>query len=289
LYARMAPEERARVVLPSPPHELVLQVQAANARFAGARVGSLSEPAQEEAARLLDEVLSIYPEAARARALSCIEANGGRAALHVAYYASHGFHSDMRSQAELEPAERARRGDPYWQVWRIEGPGTILHFQGYPHVHAYVQVVRDPARANVGETLGTTPAAIEGDRMRRLLEGALRRATGEALAFHAREVPGRFCPGEITTGLAYSLDPYRNRVVVASIRGRAMTAALRERVESGGLEVDPARSYRIATLRYFAETPEIFGDPQSLEPSDLLLRDALVAHLRANGLADIAG
>jgi hypothetical protein len=289
VYARLSPEERARAVLPSPPHELVLQVQASGARFAGARVGSLAEPAQEEAARLLDEILSIYPQAARDRALSCIAGNGGLAALHVAFYASHGFYSDMRSWGELEPAERARRGDPYWQVWRIEGPGAILHFQGYPHVHAYVQVVRDPARANVGETLGATPVAVEGERMRRLLEGALRRATGEARAFHGHEVPGRFCPGEITTGLAYSLDPYRNRVVVASIPGRAMTPALRERLASGGLEIDPAQSYRVATLEYFAGSSEIFGDPQRVEPSDLLLRDALVAHLRADGLAEIAG
>jgi hypothetical protein len=289
LYARLAPEERMRAVLPSPPHELVLQVQRAGARFDGARVGSLSERAQEEAGRLLDTVLASYPEAARERARSCIEGNGGREALHVAFYATHGFYSDMRSWGALEPAARARRGDPYWQVWRIEGPGTILHFQGYPHVHAYIQVVRDPARANLGEALGETSEGVEGERLRRVLEGALRRATGEALAFHADPVPGRFCPGEITTGLAYSLDPYRNHVVVAKAEGRAMSAALRARVEAGGAEVEPKRRYRVATTQYFAATPEIFGEPESVEWSDLLLRDALVAHLRAGGLADAAG
>ena len=289
LYASLSPEERKRAVLPSPPHELVLQVQRADARFDGARVGSLSEAAQEEATRLVDAVLSSYPESARARALSCIEGNGGREALHVAFYASHGFYSDMLAWGTLEPAERARRGDPYWQVWRIEGPGTILHFQGYPHVHAYVQVVRDPARANLGEALGVTSEGIEGERLRRVLEGALRRATGEGLAFHADAVPGRFCPGEITTGLAYSLDPYRNHVVVASIEGRAMSAALRERVEVGGVTVEPQRSYRVATTQYFAATPENFGEPESVEWDELLLRDALVAHLRAGGLADAAG
>ena len=289
LYASLSPEERVRAVLPSPPHELVLQVQRAGARFDGARVGSLSEPAQEEAARLLDAILSSYPEAARARALSCIDGNGGREALHVAFYASHGFYSDMRAWSTLEPAERAQRGDPYWQVWRIEGPGTVLHFQGYPHVHAYVQVVRDPARANLGEALGATSGGIEGERMRRVLEGAMRRAAGEPLAFHADEVPGRFCPGEITTGLAYSLDPYGNHVVVASIQGRAMSAALRERLAAGGVEVLPTRSYRVATTEYAAATREILGEPDSVETGDPLLRDALVAHLRAGGLADAAG
>jgi hypothetical protein len=153
-------------------------------------------------------------------------------------------------------------------------------------VHAYLQVVRDPARANLGEALGSISEAIEGERLRRVLEGALRRATGQSLAFHAEPVPGRFCPGEITTGLAYSLDPYRNHVVVASIRGRAMSAALRARLEAGGVPLDPARSHRVATLQYFAATPEIFGEPESVETDALLLRDALVAHLRAGGLAD---
>ncbi|MFI5216793.1 MAG: DUF3500 domain-containing protein [Candidatus Limnocylindria bacterium] len=288
LYASLTPVERARAVLPAPPHELVLQVQRAGARFDGARVGSLSEPAQEAAARVLDAVLASYPEDARARAIASIDGNGGREALHVAFYATHGFYSDLQPWSKLAPAERARRGDPYWQVWRIEGPGTILHFQGYPHVHAYLQVVRDPARANLGETLGATDRGVEGERLRRVLEGAMRRATGQSLAFHADPVPGRFCPGEITTGLAYSLDPYRNHVGVASIEGRAMSAALRERLAAAGVAAVPERSYRVATLEYFAATPEIFGESEDFERSDLLLRDALVTHLRAGGLADAA-
>jgi hypothetical protein len=285
LYASLSAGERARAVLPSPPHELVLQVQRADGRFEGARVGSLSEPAQEEAARLLETVLASYPEAARARALSCIEGNGGREALHVAFYATHGFYSDMQPWSALASEERARRGDPYWQVWRVEGPGTILHFKGYPHVHAYLQVVRDPARANLGEGLGRTAGAVEGESMRRLLEAALRRATGETLAFHAEQIPGRFCPGEITTGLAYALDPYGNRVVVARIQGSAMSAGLRERLGAGGARVEPDQRYRVATTDYFAATPDIFGEPDAVESDGGLLRDALVAHLSAGGLA----
>jgi hypothetical protein len=253
------------------------------------RVGSLSEAAQEEAARLLDTVLSLVPDAARERALSCIEGNGGREALHVAFYATHGFYEDMRPWASLGPEERSQRGDPYWQVWRIEGPGTIVHFQGHPHVHAYVQVVRDPARANLGESLGVSEQRIEGEGLRRVLEGALRRATGERLAFHADPVPGRICPGEITTGLAYSLDPYRNHVVVASIEGRATSAALRERLEASGVAIEPGRRYRVASTQYFASQPGIFGEAEDVERGDGLLRDAIVAHLRAGGLADASG
>lgn len=284
LYASLSAEERGRAVLARPPHELVLQAMGAAGVFPGARIGSLSEAAQEEAARLVETVFASYPEAGRSEALACIEANGGLAALHFACYASHGFYADLQRFGDLDAAERTRRGDPYWQVWRVEGPGTVLHFQGHPHVHAYVQVVRDPARANLGETLGTTAAGVEGEAMVRLLEAALRRATGEELAFYGDQAPGRFCPGEVTTGLAWSMDPYCNRVVVATVEGRAMGAALRDRLVAEGSAVEPRQRYRVASAEYFTRQPE-FGDPERVETGEVLLRDAVVAHLRGGGLA----
>jgi hypothetical protein len=285
LYAHLDPDQRQRAVLPAPPHELVLQPQPLGAKFPGVRFGRLAEPAKEAAAQLLDAVFSCYPAAARGEAGSCIAANGGLDALHVAYYASHGFYPDMEAWAGLDAAERQRRGDPYWQIWRIEGPGTVVHFKGYPHVHAYIQVVRDAARANIGESLGTTAVAIEGAPLRGLLEGAIRRASGEALAFHSDELPGRFCPGEITTGLAYALDPYHNHISVATIAGRAMAAPLRERIEAGGVVVNPQTSYRVASTDYSTRQRDSFGDAEKVDVSTLLLRDALVDHLRAGGLA----
>jgi hypothetical protein len=289
LYASLDAAERARAVRPTPPHELVLQVQGPGGSFEGVEVGSLSDAARAEAARLLDTVLSCYPEEEQARARECIEGNGGLGALHVAYFASRGFYEDMQPYGSLDAAERARRGDPYWQVWRIEGPGTIVHFQGHPHVHAYIQVVRDPARARIGEALARTAATVEGEPMRRLLEAALRGATGEALAFHPEEIPGRFCPGEITTGAAYALDPYRNHLVVAEIDGRAMAPPLRERLTAAGAAPEGGRRYRVATTGYAASRSDWFGEPERVEPSDVLLRDALVAHLRSGGLAAAQG
>ena len=289
VYAQLSPAERALAVLPTPPHELVLQVRGAGGTFPGARVGDLSEAAQDELGRLLATVLVSYPEAEQARARDAIDANGGPGALHVSYFASHGFYEDMASFASLDEAERTRRGDPYWQVWRLEGPGTIVHFKGSPHVHAYVQVVRDPRRANVGETLATTSDGLEGEALRALLERTLRSATGEPLAFHSNEIPGRFCPGEITTGLAYSLDPYRSHVVVATIEGRAMAAPLRDRLAAAGTPVEESQRYRIATLEYFAGRPDLVGKPERVDTSALLLRDALVSHLRAGGLASATG
>jgi hypothetical protein len=283
LFATFSPAERSAAILPEPPHELLLQPQRAGGRFPGLALARASEASLAAARELLGTVLSAYPEAGRAEALRAIEHNGGVGALHVAAYASRGFFADMRSWASLEVAERERRGDPYWQVWRIEGPGTVIHFKGHPHVHAYLSILRDPARANLGESLARTETTLQGEPMRRLLEAALRRTTGEALAFYGSEVPGRFCAGEITTGLAFALDPYADRIAVASYEGRALPAAARERLGAA-----PTGRVRIATTAYLAsggdERREL-GPALAVETGGERLRDALIAELRANGLA----
>jgi len=289
-FATLDAEERGAAILAEPPHELLLQPQAADGAFPGLALARTSEATREAARALLDAVLSAYPEAGRQDALSSIAHHGGVEALHVASYASRGFYPDMKSWAELEPAERERRGEPYWQVWRVEGPGTVIHFKGHPHVHAYLEIVRDPARANLGESLARTSATLEGEPMRRLLEAALRRTTGEALAFHGAEVPGRFCAGEVTTGLAFALDPHANRVAVATCEGRGLPAAARERLEAQGAAIEPNGRYRVATTDYFAHEQEEheLGIPLAVETSTERVRDALIAELRANGLAAAA-
>ena len=283
----LSPVERTAATLPAPPHELVLQVQRAGADFPGVAIGSLGAASQDAARALLETVFSCYPEDRQREAFSCIEGNGGIEELHVAVYASHGFYADMKSWDAVDAAERARRGDPYWQIWRIEGPGTVVHFKGHPHVHAYIDVVRDPARANLGESLDRTDVVLEGESMRVVLEAALRHATGEPLAFHGAEVPGRFCPGDVTTGLAWSLDPYRNRVAIATIEGREMAFDLRQRLTAHGAKIARGDFYRIATTDYHGREEEI-GTPHDVEASPVLLRDALVAYLRTVGLRPAA-
>ena len=129
--------------------------------FPGVR-GSLSEPAREEAARLVETVFASYPRRAR-RARPCIDGNGGLGALHVAYYASHGFYEDMRPGLARRPrAGAARRSLLAGLAHR--GAGDVIHFKGHPHVHAYVEVVRDPARANIGKSLGVVAARWTASR-----------------------------------------------------------------------------------------------------------------------------
>ncbi len=288
LFGLLTESERQRAIVDEPPHELVLQVQGRGAPFAGVRVGDLGESARAQAHDLLEAIFSSYPQKQRSEALSCIAENGGVDSLYFATYATHGFYEDMVAFADLGEVERKQRGTPYWQVWRLEGPGTVLHFKGHPHVHAYIQVVRDPDRVHVGSLLASTRSTIEGAAMRRLLEAALRRASGETLACYGREIPGRFCPGGITTGLAYTLDPYRTRIVVATISGKAMAPDLREHLERSGTILHPQQRYRVVTTDYLAQQTTTFGEPETVEIGTQLLREALVDHLRADGVAAAA-
>jgi hypothetical protein len=282
LFAALRPAERSRAVVARTRHELTVQPQAAGGRFDGARVGGLGDGAREAAARVVDTVLGLYPDPARRRARDAIETNGGVDELRVAFYAEKGFYEDMQPWSALDPPERERRGDPYWQVWRLEGPGAVLHFQGHPHVHAYVHIVDDPARSHIGETLAESHALLEGEAMRDLLEAALQSATREIHAWYPPEVPGRFCPGPVTTGLAWSLDPYANEVVVAEVAGARAGGPVTERLETkSGSRLDPDRRYRIVTTDFAVR--EAFPDA-TLEHTGIKVRDALVAHLREGGL-----
>ncbi len=288
LFASLTPAQRGVAIVAQPPHELVVQVQDAAGRFDGVRIGGLGDAARQATRSLLDAVFATYPSEAVSEAYSCIEANGGIDALHFAVYASHGFYEDMQPFGSLSPGERSRRGDPFWQVWRLEGPGTIVHFQGYPHVHAYVQIVRDPRRANLGTELAVAERTLEGPAVSRVMRAALRRASGESLAFVADSVPGRICAGPVTSGLAYALDPYRNFVVVALTRGDRMGAELRAQLEGDGTAIEPSRTYRVATIDYYAEQAELFGSGAEVEAMGLPLRQALTEHLRVDGLRAVA-
>jgi hypothetical protein len=67
-----------------------------------------------------------------------------------------------------------------------------------------------------------------------------------------------------------------------------MAPALRERLVAAGTAIEPDRRYRVASTDYLSRQRDRFGDPADVETGPELLRDALVAHLRAGGLSGAA-
>jgi hypothetical protein len=286
LYARLGPDERRRaLVAGEPPFETAVQLQGAGGRFAGLAVRDLDDARKADLESLVGLVLGCYDAADRAAALACVERSGGMDALHLAYWTARGFYDDGAAWADLDPAERARRGDPYWHVWRIEGPGTLLHFRGWDHVHASIHVAdQGGAGQHVGEVLAVSPALLEGEPLRALVTAALAEGAGEALGFHPPELPARIPPGPLTTGLAWCFDPYRDDLVVATLPGRGAPAPLREALAAQGRELREAASLRVAMPAYAATRSDWVGEAERVEPTGLGLRTAYERYFRAHGL-----
>lgn len=278
LAALLRPDELSRAVCAEPPNELLLQVQGAGGRFDGLSARAMDEPQRAQLCELIATVLASFAPDHAATAMDDIAANGGFEDVHVALYRNFGFYADGTRYGDVPP----RQGEqPYFQVWRVEGPGLVLHFQGWPHVHAYLRLTRDPLRQHIGESLAASDRLVEGEELRGFIEGAMRRGMDADLAFMPGDLPARIVPGLVTTGTMFSFDPFANRVVVAEVRGDQLGDAMRRRVD----RIEPARLYRIATIDYALDafTPDL-GAILRTENSGQLLRHALIDHLRAGGL-----
>ncbi len=284
--AGLSPEAReAATVAGRPPSETAVQLQGPGGTFRGLAANTLGEAERAQLAALVDTVLSCYDEADREAAWGTLRRNGGVESLHVAAWRKGGIYDDGASLDSLDAEDASRRGAPYWHIWRVEGPGTLLHFRGWPHVHAAIHLADDGgANQHVGTALGRTPKLLEDAELRPLVEEALRQATGLRLAYHSDAIQARFVPGPITTSLVWNLDPFDSDVGVLEIRGDRMKAPMRAAVERQGEPVEAERIYRIAMPSTFTGDPEHFGEPENVESTGLRTRGVYEAYFR-KGLA----
>lgn len=278
-----AARERA-LVDGEPIHETAVQLQGPGGSYPGLPARALDDRGRADLAGLVDVVLSCYDEEDRRAAWGCIRRNGGVESLHLVVWRERGLYDDGTRFTALRPGEIAARGEPYWHVWRIEGPGTVLHFRGWPHVHASIHLADDGgAHQHVGEVLATAPRLLGDAELRPLLRAALRDATGEALAFVHGSVPARFVPGPVSQSVVWNLDPFDAEVGVLVIRGAAMKPFLRAQLEAQGATIEDARLYRVAQPSLFADGPYT-GEPEAIEATGLRSRQVYEAWIRANGL-----
>jgi hypothetical protein len=284
LYAALGPHQSAARVAKTPV-EFVVQVQEADGRFDGVAISALDERARDLAHKLLDSVLDSFAPASSRAARAAIDHHGGSDRLHVAFYDQHGYYPDMTSYAELSEHQRRRRGQPFFQVFRIEGPGTLIHWRGYPHLHAYMQIAREPRRQHVGSTLAETERLLEGDALRALIQRALKAHSGAELAYYGSPVPSRFCPGPVTSGLVASLDPFDNKVALVTALGSELGIEAQIEFAGQGVHAAADKWYRIATTEYHAERARELGASRRVERDGRALREVLIDYVRRHGLA----
>lgn len=123
VFAALDKDQATAALLPKAPPEASVQPQGKNGNIPGVKVADMSSDQKELVQSALKTILSPYRDEDGAESMSIIEAGGGIDSLRFAFY----------QQGDLE-------NDQVWDIWRIEGPNSVCHFRGAPHVHAYIHI-----------------------------------------------------------------------------------------------------------------------------------------------------
>ena len=89
-------------------------------------MSELSKDQRAHVRKVLSDILAPYREADVKEAMKLIN-DGGFKNLHMAFYKNHDIGDDGM-----------------WDVWQIEGPNMICFFRGDPHVHAWINIKKEP-------------------------------------------------------------------------------------------------------------------------------------------------
>jgi hypothetical protein len=274
LLRRLDSARQKRAILDEAPVQTGVELQGRRGTFPGLGVSELDADDQKVARALVARMLATYPAPDVAFAQACLQANGGVEGLFFSAY-QHGEDGDI----------------PEGQVFRLEGPGAVLYFRGYPHVHAFINIAMDgDAPLSAGELLGDNPAWLDHSGVKTLFETAMRTQTRADAAYYPKEsVAGRLRSGPIRSGDIYTLESWEEDVEVGEIHGSVLadsTIAARISVAS---PIDRTTFYRVATTGWGANLlKEDGGRIESSRPAGPL-RDLTVTYLKNHGFGRVSG
>ena len=107
------------------PKESDIRIQGEKGNFAGLAVSAMNSEQKVLVKDCLKTLLAPYRKEDGDEAMKLIDAAGGIDQLRFAFY----------QQEDIGK-------DNVWDIWRIEGPSTVVHFRGAPHVHAYINIAQ---------------------------------------------------------------------------------------------------------------------------------------------------
>ena len=267
LFQSMDAATRKRAMLERAPVQTGIELQGPRGAFPGVSIADLDPGHKALARSLVGRILATYATDEVAYALACINANGGVDAMSLSYYA------------------RGEDGAiPEAQVFRLEGPGAVLYFRGYPHVHAFINIAMNAeAPLSSGEHLADNPAWLDATGVKALFEAAMRTETGADFAYYPEDsVAGRLRPGQIRSGDIYSLESWQESVDVGDVHGSFLRWTPVAKLASS--EIDGTRMYKVATTRYgVGRLRDEVGPVESPQPRGML-RDLTIAYVKRHGL-----
>jgi hypothetical protein len=129
VFAALNPDQRKIALVEKSPNEDAIDHRATG--YAGLAVGQLSSDQKELVDRVMADLLSPYRKNDVDEVLDVLKANGGLDKIHLAYY-----------QLDQDGKNGDIGKDGVWDIWRMEGPGFVWHFRGFPHVHTWVNIAR---------------------------------------------------------------------------------------------------------------------------------------------------
>jgi Protein of unknown function (DUF3500)/5'-nucleotidase, C-terminal domain len=268
LFRNLDAGRQKQALVAEAPVQTGIELQGRSGSFAGIPISDLKPEDKALTRDLIDGILATYPPADVAFAHECIKANGGADALFLSYY-QHGEDGDI----------------PDSQVFRLEGPGAVFYFRGFPHVHAFLNVAMDgDSPLSAGEPLGTNPAWLDRAGVKALFESAMRSETKADLAYYDEgSVAGRLRKGMIRSGDIYSLESWQERVAVVDVKGANLSAPLLAQLRDRRVEVDANKIYKVATTSYIAADDSAKVGRIDSKQQAAMLRDVTVAYLRSHG------
>ncbi len=115
-------DQRKQALLGKIPSESNVAPRKSSDSIPGLSVGQMSGDQKGLVKQVVSLLLAPYRSEDSAEAMQLIEEDGFDN-LRFAFF----------REEDLE-------GDGIWDMWRIEGPRTVMHFRGAPHVHAFIHV-----------------------------------------------------------------------------------------------------------------------------------------------------
>jgi len=268
--------ERKQAYLLSPPSELLIQPLGFSHKLPGLKIANTSNATQETAVELIATLLSAYTPEQQAKAYLALEQAGGINELHVSLFSDYSFYQN----GSTHQLDKSNDATSYTQIWRIEGPNMVLHFQGYPHVHAYLNIIDNADMALIGERIAETSQLLEGESIRNLLVRSMKAATDTQFAYYPEKTHGRIVAGDISAGSVFSIDPYNENISVVELRPSQMSNTLKKFLIKQGANLDADQAIRIACNDYALDYTNQIGKPEQVERSNIKLRSAMIAHLK---------
>lgn len=271
LWEMLTEAERGVVRQAVAPPQTCIDVQGSNGTFEGIPVADLSKDKRQQVRTFLRSILENYPEADASDAWACIEDGGGVESFFLADY-----------DQDFQGGRLAGGGAS--QIFRLEAPGAVFYYRGEPHLHAFLNVARDPdSPLSLGEDLGSNPRRLDGPDVARFFDTVLGSRKDADLGYYPRSaVAGRLRAGPIRSGDIYNLESWRENVVHVEIRGSEIQGPAREALGEQVTLVDN-HTYRIATIGYVADNGEEAGlGAMNVATEGGMLRDVTIDYLRAN-------